>query len=88
MDIEGLGEKIVDQLVEQGLVKHYGDLYRLTAEQLASLERMGTRSAQKLIGSDCGEQGPGTGEAVECIVDSPRRNYGRPSAGPAIWIGE
>jgi DNA ligase (NAD+) len=49
MDIEGLGEKIVDQLVEQGLVKHYGDLYRLTREQLAGLERMGTRSAQKLI---------------------------------------
>jgi DNA ligase (NAD+) len=49
MDIEGLGDKLVDQLVAAGLVKTYGDLYRLTAEQLMDLERMGKRSAQKLI---------------------------------------
>ena len=49
MDIEGLGDKLVDQLVASGLVKTYGDLYRLTAEQLIDLERMGKRSAQNLI---------------------------------------
>ena len=49
MDIEGLGEKIVDQLVNAGWVKTYGDLYRLTMEQLQSLDRMGRRSAEKLI---------------------------------------
>ena len=49
MDIGGLGDKLVDQLVNDGLVKDYGDLYRLTAEQLMQLERMGQRSSEKLI---------------------------------------
>jgi DNA ligase (NAD+) len=49
MDIEGLGEKLVDQLVSHGLVKHFGDLYRLTFVQLTQLERMGKRSAEKLL---------------------------------------
>jgi DNA ligase (NAD+) len=49
MDIEGLGDKLVDQLVERGMVKRYGDLYRLTQEQIASLERMGEKSAEKRI---------------------------------------
>ena len=49
MDIEGLGEKLVDQLVDQGLVKTPVDLYRLDVPTLARLERMGEKSAQKLI---------------------------------------
>lgn len=49
MDIEGLGEKLVDQLVDRGLVRSYGDLYRLTAEQLVGLERMGKKSAANLL---------------------------------------
>lgn len=49
MDIEGLGDKLVDQLVSLGCVKSYGDLYRLTAEQLESLERMGKKSSDKLL---------------------------------------
>jgi DNA ligase (NAD+) len=49
MDIEGLGEKMVEQLVRSGLVRDYGDLYRLTIEQLQKLERMGKRSSEKLI---------------------------------------
>jgi DNA ligase (NAD+) len=49
MDIEGMGEKVVDQMVKGKLVASYGDLYRLTNEQLQTLERMGSRSAQKLI---------------------------------------
>ncbi len=49
MDIEGLGEKLIDQLVERGLVEHVDDLYRLTAEQLAGLERMGPKSAANLV---------------------------------------
>ena len=48
-DIEGLGEKLVDQLVEKGLVRRISDLYHLTKEQLASLERMGDKSAQNLL---------------------------------------
>ncbi len=49
MDIEGMGEKIVDQLVSNKLVSHYGDLYRLTLDQLTELDRMGKKSAQKLL---------------------------------------
>ena len=49
MDIEGLGDKLVDQLVNAGLVKTYGDFYRLTLEQLIGLERMGKKSAENLI---------------------------------------
>ena len=49
MNIDGLGEKIVDQLVDKKLVQTFGDLYRLTVDQLESLERMGKKSAEKLI---------------------------------------
>lgn len=49
MDIEGLGDKLVDQLVSDQLVQGYGDLYRLSAEQLTDLERMGKRSSEKLV---------------------------------------
>jgi DNA ligase (NAD+) len=48
MDIEGLGSKLVDQLVDEGLVKDAADLYRLGAAKLAELERMGEKSAAKL----------------------------------------
>lgn len=49
MDIEGLGEKLIDQLVDLGLVREPADLYRLTLEQLAGLDRMGEKSAANLI---------------------------------------
>jgi DNA ligase (NAD+) len=49
MDIEGLGDKLVDALVEKGLIISMEDLYELTAEQLAGLERMGKKSAQNLL---------------------------------------
>ena len=49
MDIEGLGDKIVDQIVTEGMVKNYGDLYRLTVEQLQELPRMGKGSSSKLV---------------------------------------
>lgn len=49
MDIEGLGDVLVHQLVEAGLVKSLPDLYRLTREPLLSLERMGQKSAENLL---------------------------------------
>ena len=49
LDIEGLGEKIVDQLVDQNLVRTPADLYRLGFSALANLERMGDKSADNLI---------------------------------------
>lgn len=51
MDIDGMGEAIVDQLVDRGLVKSVADLYRLSTEQLAGLERMAEKSAAKLHAS-------------------------------------
>jgi DNA ligase (NAD+) len=49
MDIEGLGEKLVVQLVESGLVHSIADLYKLGREQLIELERMGEKSADNLL---------------------------------------
>jgi DNA ligase (NAD+) len=49
MDIEGLGEKLVDQLVDAGLILDPADLYALDGAQLAALERMGDKSADNLI---------------------------------------
>ncbi|RFC31023.1 MAG: DNA ligase (NAD+) [Candidatus Nitrotoga sp. MKT] len=49
LDIEGLGDKLVDQLVEQQLVHTPADLYKLNLRALAQLERMGEKSAQNLL---------------------------------------
>ncbi|HWP64607.1 MAG TPA: NAD-dependent DNA ligase LigA [Candidatus Limnocylindria bacterium] len=49
LDIEGLGEKLVAQLVERGLVRDFADLYRLDEATLADLERMGQKSARNLL---------------------------------------
>jgi DNA ligase (NAD+) len=49
LDIDGLGEKLVEQLVSSGLVKDVADLYQLSAEQLEPLERMGKKSATNLV---------------------------------------
>ncbi|HXJ37147.1 MAG TPA: NAD-dependent DNA ligase LigA [Candidatus Eisenbacteria bacterium] len=49
MDIEGLGEKLVEQLVDKGIVKHLPDLYALDLETLTDLERMGEKSATNLL---------------------------------------
>ena len=51
MDIEGLGEKLVDQLVEKGLINDYGDLYFLSKEALVPLERLAEKSAGNLLGA-------------------------------------
>jgi DNA ligase (NAD+) len=49
MNIDGLGEKIVDQLIEQGLARDVADLYLLKLEQLVALERFAEKSAQNLL---------------------------------------
>jgi len=51
MDIEGLGDKLVDQLVDQQIIKTPADLYRLGFMSLVQLERMGEKSAQNLLAS-------------------------------------
>ena len=49
MDIEGLGDKLVDQLVDEGLISDIFDIYKLRAEELSKLERMGEKSARNLV---------------------------------------
>jgi DNA ligase (NAD+) len=49
MDIEGLGDKIVDQLVDSGLIRTLPELYKLGVAKLAALERMADKSAQNLV---------------------------------------
>jgi len=48
-DIDGLGDKLVDQLVARGLVSTFADLFNLDLETLAGLERMGAKSAENLV---------------------------------------
>ena len=49
MNIDGLGEKVVDQFLEKQMVKDFADLYKLELEEVAELERMGEKSAQNLL---------------------------------------
>ncbi len=58
MDIDGLGEKIILQLVNDGLVKDVSDLYNLTAGDLIPLERFAEKSAQNIVGAIQGSKHP------------------------------
>ena len=49
MNIDGLGEKIVDQLIENNLVKDFADIYKLDLDSVAGLERMAEKSAHNLL---------------------------------------
>lgn len=49
MDIDGLGEKLIEQLVEKKLIAHVADLYHLTREQLSELDRMADKSAENIL---------------------------------------
>jgi DNA ligase (NAD+) len=59
MDIENVGEALIDQLMDHGLVKTFADLYKLTKEQLVELERMGEKSAQNVVDSIQGSRSRG-----------------------------
>src|SRR5262249_42538868 len=56
LDIDGLGDKLVSQLVETGLVKNVADLYELTQESLIGLERMADKSAQNVLAAIAGSK--------------------------------
>ena len=51
MDIDGLGESVLTVMVDKGMLKGPDDIYRLTAEQIASLDRMGEKSAANILGA-------------------------------------
>jgi DNA ligase (NAD+) len=86
MDIEGLGEKLIDQLVERKLIESPADIYRIDVNTLASLDRMGEKSAANVIRSIEASKGrvtarlifalgiPGIGEEVSKIL---ARYFGR-----------
>ncbi|MCA9102297.1 MAG: NAD-dependent DNA ligase LigA [Planctomycetales bacterium] len=67
MDIEGLGDKLVAQLVDSGLVVDYADLYRLEAEQLVQLERMGRKSADNLVAQIEASKGRGLARLLNAV---------------------
>lgn len=67
MDIEGLGDKLVEQLVASGLVKDYADLYRLTAADLEPLERMGKKSAESLVDQIAASRSRGLARALNAL---------------------
>lgn len=64
MDIEGLGEKIIEQLVDAGLAGNIPDLYRVTLDQLVALERMGKKSAQNLLDGIAASKDRGLGRLL------------------------
>jgi len=75
MNIDGMGEALVGQLTERGLVKNVADIYQLTKDDLLSLERMGDKSAQNIL------------DEIEASKQLPleRVIYGAVSGG-AVWI--
>jgi DNA ligase (NAD+) len=67
MDIEHLGEAVVEQLVDRGLVKDFADLYRLTVPQLAELERLADKSAHNLARAIEGSRGRGLARLLNAL---------------------
>jgi DNA ligase (NAD+) len=59
MNIDGMGEALVNQLTDRGMVKNVADIYSLTKEQLLSLERMGDKSAQNILNEIAGTKAGG-----------------------------
>jgi DNA ligase (NAD+) len=67
MDIEHLGEAVVEQLVDRGLVHDFAGLYRLTVAQLAELERLAEKSAQNLASAIEGSKGRGLARLLNAL---------------------
>jgi DNA ligase (NAD+) len=67
MNIDGLGERVVDVLVEQGLVQHFADLYSLQASQLSKLDRLGDVSAANLVASIEASKSRGLGGVLAAV---------------------
>jgi DNA ligase (NAD+) len=67
MDIEGMGPALIDQLVDKEMVKSLTDLYSLSAEQLSDLERMGEKSAQKIVDGILASKERGLGRVLTSL---------------------
>lgn len=77
MDIEGLGEAVIDQLADSGLVKTPADIYALEVHQLAELERLGERSANNIISAI---EGSKNNELYRLIIALGIRHIGKRAA--------
>jgi DNA ligase (NAD+) len=100
MDIEHLGEAVVDQLVDRGLVKDFADLYHLTVDQVAELDRLAERSAGNLVEAIAGSRGRGlarllnalgirlVGERVAQLLARHFGSMARLAAAPVEALGE
>ncbi|MBQ2815331.1 MAG: NAD-dependent DNA ligase LigA [Clostridia bacterium] len=77
MDIEGLGEAVIDQLADSGLVKTPADIYTLKVNQLAELERLGDRSANNIISAI---EGSKNNELYRLIIALGIRHIGKRAA--------
>jgi DNA ligase (NAD+) len=67
MDIEHLGEAVVEQLVDRGLVRDFADLYRLTVPQLAGLDRLAEKSATNLVNAIAGSRTRGLARVLYAL---------------------
>jgi DNA ligase (NAD+) len=67
MDIEGLGEAVIEQLVDRGDVKDFADLYRLTADRLAELDRFAEKSAENLAAAIAGSKDRGLARLLNAL---------------------
>ncbi|MGB3289832.1 MAG: NAD-dependent DNA ligase LigA [Burkholderiaceae bacterium] len=67
LDIEGLGEKLVDQLVESGRIRSLADLFTLNADELAAYERMGRKSAENLVAALDAARKPALGRLLYAL---------------------
>jgi DNA ligase, NAD-dependent len=78
MNIDGVGESLVDQLVERGLVKSVADIYSLTEDQLLALERMGKKSADRILTNVAGLPQAASAARIERTRNPVRRGtHGR-----------
>ena len=84
MDIEHLGEVVIGQLVDRGMVKDFADLYGLTAEALAELDRLAEKSAQNLVGGDRGLEDARALASPERPRHPDGRGARRPAPGRAL----
>jgi DNA ligase (NAD+) len=67
MDIEHLGDAAIEQLVDRGLVKDFADLYRLTVDQVAELDRFAEKSAANLVGAIAGSRTRGLARLLNAL---------------------
>ena len=67
MDIEGLGEAVIEQLVDRGDVKNFADLYRLTPDHLADLDRFAEKSAENLAAAIAASKGRGLARLLNAL---------------------